>query len=123
MKGEGDNIRLACEKLWDDTPRLEGRGASEGPQPVALRCAVYTAAHLKPYGDEPGAPEVKGANRETLVKYLIRIKGCSSKKVAWPIAQLKCLYTNACSIGNKQEESEATVLLESYDLVAITETW
>ena len=35
----------------------------------------------------------------------------------------KCLYTNACSMSNKQEELEATVLLESYDLVAIPETW
>jgi len=26
-------------------------------------------------------------------------------------------------MGNKQEELEATVMLESYDLVAITETW
>ena len=26
-------------------------------------------------------------------------------------------------MGNKQEELEATMLLESYDLVAITETW
>ncbi|PKU34849.1 mitochondrial fission process protein 1 [Limosa lapponica baueri] len=38
-------------------------------------------------------------------------------------AQLKCLYTNAGSMGNKQEELEATLLLKSYDLVAITETW
>ncbi|PKU44302.1 rna-directed dna polymerase from mobile element jockey-like [Limosa lapponica baueri] len=30
---------------------------------------------------------------------------------------------NARSDGNKQEELEATVLLESYDIVAITETW
>ncbi|XP_009325945.1 PREDICTED: calcium-activated potassium channel subunit beta-4 [Pygoscelis adeliae] len=36
---------------------------------------------------------------------------------------VKCLYTNACSTGNEQEELGATVLLESYDLVAITETW
>jgi len=35
---------------------------------------------------------------------------------------MKCLYTNAHSMGSKQEELEATVLLESYDLVAITET-
>lgn len=48
---------------------------------------------------------------------------CSSKKVTHPTAQLKCLYTNACSMGNKQEELEATMLLESYNLVAITETW
>jgi len=45
LKGKGDNIRLACDKLWDDTPRLEGWGVSKGPQPVALRCAGYTAAH------------------------------------------------------------------------------
>ncbi|KAK4807116.1 hypothetical protein QYF61_018457, partial [Mycteria americana] len=43
--------------------------------------------------------------------------------VTRPTAQLKCLYTNACSMGNKQEELEATMLLESYNLVAITETW
>jgi len=43
--------------------------------------------------------------------------------VAWLTAPLKCLYTNARSMGNKQEELEATVPLESYDLVAITKTW
>ena len=78
---------------------------------------------MKSYREEPGAPEVIGANRETPVKYLKGIKRCSSKKVTWPTAQLKCLYTNACSMGNKPEELEATVLLERYDLVAITETW
>ncbi|KAK4806137.1 hypothetical protein QYF61_001060 [Mycteria americana] len=64
-----------------------------------------------------------GANRETPGKYLKGIQGCSSKKEKRTTAQMKCLYTNAHSIGNKQEELEATVLLESYDLVAITETW
>ena len=38
-------------------------------------------------------------------------------------AQLKCLYTNASSTGDKREELEATMLLESYDLDAIIETW
>jgi len=38
-------------------------------------------------------------------------------------AQLKCLYTNAQSMSNRQEELETTVLLESRELVAITETW
>ncbi|KAK4830595.1 hypothetical protein QYF61_012021 [Mycteria americana] len=123
LKGKGDNIRLARDKLQDDRARLEGWGASEDPQPVALRHAGYTGAHLKSYGDEPGAPEAVGVNRGTLVKYLKGIKGCSSKKVTRPTAQLKCLYTNAGSMGNKHEELEATVLLESYDLVAITESW
>ena len=123
MKEEGHNIRLICDKPWDNTPRFERQSASKGSQTVALRHARYTRAHLKSYRDEPGAPEVIGANRETPVKYLKGIKGCSSKKVPRPTAELKCLYTNAHSMGNKQEELEATVLLESYDLVAITETW
>ena len=32
-----------------------------------------------------------------------------------------CLYTNAHNIGNKQEELEAIVQSESYDIVAIME--
>jgi len=80
LKGERDNIRLACNKLWDDTPRLEGWGAGKGPQPIALRHAGYTAAHLKSYIDEPGASEAVGAKRETPVKYLKRIKDCSLKR-------------------------------------------
>ncbi|PKU37704.1 hypothetical protein llap_11990 [Limosa lapponica baueri] len=51
------------------------------------------------------------------------VKVCSSSKVTQPTAQLKCLYANACSMGNKQEELEATVLLERNDVVAIAETW
>jgi len=39
------------------------------------------------------------------------------------IAQFKRIYTNACSMGNKQEELEAIVQQDSYDLVTIAETW
>ncbi|GAB0199184.1 mitochondrial enolase superfamily member 1 [Grus japonensis] len=38
-------------------------------------------------------------------------------------AQLKCIYINARSMGNKQEQLEAIVQQDSCDLVAITETW
>ena len=38
-------------------------------------------------------------------------------------AQLRCFSTNARSVGNKQEELEGIVWSESYDLVAIMETW
>jgi len=38
-------------------------------------------------------------------------------------AQLKCIYTNAHSMGNKQEELEAIIQQDSYELVAITERW
>ena len=38
-------------------------------------------------------------------------------------AHLKCMYTNAHSMGNKQEELETMMKQENYDVVAITETW
>ena len=44
-------------------------------------------------------------------------------KTARGKVQLKCLYTNACSLSNKQDELETVMNLKSYDLVAITETW
>jgi len=69
------------------------------------------------------APEVVGANKEASVKHPKGNKGCSYVKVAWPTAQMKFLYTNTDSMGNKQEKLEATMLLESYDLIALTETW
>ena len=47
------------------------------------------------------------------------IKATATQKVA----QLRCFYTNAQSMGNKQEELEAIVQLESYYIVAITEIW
>lgn len=43
--------------------------------------------------------------------------------MTWLAAQLRCFYTNACSLGNQQEEGEASVVLENCDLVAITELW
>ena len=67
--------------------------------------------------------DLLGTNRETSVKCLKGIRVCSSKKASRSIAQLKCLYTNAHSMGNKQEELEATVQLESYVLIGIAETW
>jgi len=36
-------------------------------------------------------------------------------------AQLKCIYTNTRSMGNKQEELEAITQQDGYYLVAITE--
>ena len=50
------------------------------------------------------------------------IKEGSSEKATRPIAKLKCLYTNVCSMGNKQEELETIVQLGKCDLIAIMET-
>lgn len=38
-----------------------------------------------------------------------------------PVTQLKCIYTNACGMGSEQD-LEAMVQQENYELVAITET-
>ena len=53
--------------------------------------------------------------------FLHRFEGPSGKAVCQK-AQLKCLYTNACSMGNKQGEFEIMMCLENYDLVAIMKT-
>ena len=37
--------------------------------------------------------------------------------------QLKCVHTNAHSMGNKQEELEVIVRQANYDRAAITKTW
>ena len=61
-------------------------------------------------GDKTGL--TRDEPRETMLELRVRL-----------MTQLKCVYTNACSIGNKQEELEAIVHQANYDLVAITETW
>jgi len=51
------------------------------------------------------------------------IREGSTDKAMRPIAKLKCLYTNARSMGNKQEELETMAQQGKYDLIAITKTW
>ena len=53
----------------------------------------------------------------------VGIRASPCQKVAGSVAQLKCIYTNTCSKSNEQEELEAIVQQENYDIVAITETW
>lgn len=38
-------------------------------------------------------------------------------------AHFKCLYTNAHSIRNRQEELEALAQFQSYDIIVISEIW
>jgi len=40
-----------------------------------------------------------------------------------PACSLTCLYTSACSLGDKEEELEICVQLQSHDLIAFTKTW
>lgn len=52
----------------------------------------------------------------------VGIRASPLRKVLGSVAQLKCIYTNARSTGNKPEELEAIVQQENYHIVAITET-
>ncbi|PKU41195.1 hypothetical protein llap_8496 [Limosa lapponica baueri] len=128
LLGEEDIIRLACDKLRNDSARPEGRVASEA---VGLRCTGYSAAHSKSYGDKPWAPEAI----ETGESWIKHVKGrppeeqheenaaTPAHKSASSGAQLKCVYTNAHSMRNKQKELETCVRLQGYDLIGITGMW
>lgn len=116
MPEKRNNIRFASDKLWEGIPSLKEQSANESPQTNGFRGVDHIGEHCKSYGDEPGTPGIIEAIRETPVKYLKGIKGCSSNKVT---VQLKGLYANA----HNEHKLEATVLLESCDLLAIAETW
>jgi len=77
---------------------------SRSPQPVAQQQVRDTAAMWKSCRGELEAPKVSGANKKIPMKHLKGKKECSAMKVTRPTAQMKCLYTNAHSMGNKQEE-------------------
>lgn len=90
------------------------QGASGGPQHVALRRASNTTADLKSYDNDPGTTKAVGeGSRKIQGEYFKEIKELSSKEVAKLAAQLNCLYINSNSLGNKQKQMEATVLLET----------
>lgn len=99
----GEEQYQACPgKLWDEMLGQRGLGASKSPLPLTLKCIGHTRAHSQSYGDDAGIPEVIEANRETPEKYH------SSMKVTQTTAQLRSLYTNVLSMGNRQVELEAT---------------
>lgn len=103
--------------------RLEGWDAVEGLLPVSLKSAGHTRASLQSCRDEPGTHLVTEANEKTPGKYFKGLKRGSSRKAMTPTAWLRSFYINAYSMSSKQEELESTLLLENYDLVALTETW
>lgn len=121
FQGEGDNKWFVPGKQWHGEQRLEGQDAYRGPL-LNLECSGHTGTHLQSYAVDPRASKATEAKRETLEGYLKRTKGCSSRQAVWPASELRCFYTIAHSMGNTPEQLEATVLLEGYDLVAISET-
>jgi len=142
LKGERDKTSLARDKPQDGMPVFEGLCVSKVLQ-SSPQCAEYTGACLKcpcasacstlamSVGLGDGDP--CGSKHTRIVDVLetteaswnthVGIRASSPKMVAGPVAQPKCIYTNACHIGNKQEELEAIVQLENYDVAAVMETW
>ncbi|RMC18016.1 hypothetical protein DUI87_04892 [Hirundo rustica rustica] len=81
-----------------------------GERPLHAQPSNHVMEGLKVEGDAAGLPgsRPQGGKPESGVK---------------SVAQLRCMYTNAHNMGNKEEELEAMVQQHSYDVVAITETW
>ena len=104
---------------WDSLTKWRKKVFANKLVRLKHRCLNWSLSNR----EEPGATDVLGTNKETPVKYLKGIRVCSSKRMIWSISQLKCVYTNACSMDCKQEDMETTVQLERCDLIAITETW
>lgn len=51
------------------------------------------------------------------------IRASPTIKVEGSIPQLKCIYTNSCSMGSKQEELEVIAQMKTYDIIAVMKTW
>ena len=79
-----------------------GEGAGSGLEgPTALRGAGNSAARTKISDDVALTARATGeGNGENQRKCLKGITQLSFSEAARPAAQLKCLYTNACSLGN-----------------------
>jgi len=92
--------------VCEDITIVDAQGDGRGPEgPPVLRGAIHTAAHTKLYDDEAVTAGATGkCNGENQGKYLKGIEELSFRKVTKQAAQLKCLCTNSCSLGNKQKE-------------------
>ena len=120
MNGERDKTRLARGKPRGGTPMFERQSASK---------VLQSAASVEVWdGDPCGSKDARVIDvletTEAPDNSHAGIKASPPKKVVGSIACLKCTYTtSAHSMGNKQEELEAIVQWENYDIVAILETW
>ena len=119
MKGEGDKTGTPRHKPQGRLPEFVGCCASDDPHPaIPVEARDGDMQHNKDARDIDGSVTVV-----TPVKAQAGIRISKCKQVLGTSAHLKCIYTNAHSMGNKQEELEAMMQQENYDVMAITETW
>uniref|UniRef100_A0A670IGU3 Reverse transcriptase domain-containing protein n=1 Tax=Podarcis muralis TaxID=64176 RepID=A0A670IGU3_PODMU len=73
--------------------------------------------------DEDDHPNVIDQMEQTARRPSGGRKKTLNKRHGGMINGLQCLYTNAQSMGNKQDELELLVQQTKYDIIVITETW
>ncbi|KAK4830584.1 hypothetical protein QYF61_011819 [Mycteria americana] len=119
--GREDTLSIFADdtKLRGTDDKLEGRAAV---QRDLDRCEEWADSNIMKFNKVQNQHNVLETT-EAPENGHVGIRASPHKKVTGSIAQLKCLYTNARSMGNKQEELEGIVQQENYDIVAITETW
>ena len=96
-----------------------------------LNCSLIPLPNKRTKWTSEGSPSAISFERrdrcleimEAPEKGLVGNGAHTHKNVLDSLAHLKCIYTNARSISNKQGELEAMMQHENYDLVAITEMW
>lgn len=117
-KSHSDKTRLTRDKPGGSTPVFEGQCTS-----MVLWSVISEEVGD---GDSCASKESRVINvlemMEAPQNSHIGTGTSPTKKVAGSLAQLMCIYTNAHSLGNKQE-LEAIVQPKNYYRVAITETW
>ena len=119
MKGEGDKTGTPRYKPQGRILEFLGCCASDDPHPaISVEARDGDMQHNKDARDIDGS-----VTMVTPVKGQAGFRTSKCKKVLGTSAHLKCMYTNAHSMGNKQEELEAMMKQENYDVMAITETW
>ena len=115
MKGGGGITGVTRIEPVCNVPVLVGEGcASKIPQ----SCVLVKKEDDSPFCTKNTRVGVRLVAVETPECGHEGIRATATEKEA----KLRCLYTNTCSMGNKQEELEAIVWSETYDTVIIKET-
>ena len=116
MKGGGGVTGVTNTESERNVPVLEEEG-----------CACKTPWSCALVKEEDDSPLCRKNMRAGMRLVAVETPVCGHERIRVTATcketKLRCLYTNAHSMGNKQEEVGATVWFESYDIVTIMETW
>ena len=116
MKGGGGVTGVTNMEPERNIPVLEEEG-----------CACKTPWSCALVKEEDNSPLCRRNTRAGMRLVAVETPECGDEGIKVTATRkqtkLRYLYTNAHSMGNKQEELEAIVCSESYDIVAIMEMW